>query len=134
MPSNNKISMEKLKKRLYNLEKEKQDLDAELLMLKQEVQGLLKEIDRLREPPLLGAVVIKVLDQEKSRVVVATSTGPFFVVNSSRKVKDKGIEPGMIVALNQTTYSIMEILPVKPEDIKKAKDLIFLTELTLKED
>ncbi|MFX0024210.1 MAG: hypothetical protein ACFE9S_17925 [Candidatus Hermodarchaeota archaeon] len=123
-----------LEKRLRNLETEKQLSDAERLRLEQELNSLKHEIDRLREPPLLGAVVVTVLDQEKPRVVVATSNGPFFVVNLSRRVKDKKIEPGMIVALNQRTYAVMEILPITSEELKKAKELIFLTELTLKKD
>jgi proteasome regulatory subunit len=123
-----------LEKRLRNLETEKQLLDAERLRLEQELHSLRNEIDRLREPPLLGAVVVSILEQEKPRVVVATSNGPFLVVNLSRRVKDKKIGPGTIVALNQRTYAIMEVLPITSEELKEAKELIFLTELKLKKD
>jgi proteasome regulatory subunit len=132
MSSKNDNYSRKLEKKIKTLEEEKKLLDIERLTFKQKVEDLKNEIDRLREPPLVGAVVIKVLDN--SRVVVATSTGPFFVVNLSRKIKDKKIEPGMIVALNQRTFAVLEILPISSEEIKNAKELIFLTELTLKKD
>ena len=132
MSSKNDNYSRKLEKKIKTLEEEKKLLDIERLTFKQKVEDLKNEIERLREPPLVGAVVIKVLDN--SRVVVATSTGPFFVVNLSRKIKDKKIEPGMIVALNQRTFAVLEILPISSEEIKNAKELIFLTELTLKKD
>ncbi|MFX1390331.1 MAG: hypothetical protein ACFE9Z_09735 [Promethearchaeota archaeon] len=124
----------KLDERLQNLETENEDLKRENLILSKELLALRNEIDRLREPPLLGGVIINVLNHEKSRVVVATSTGSFFVVNLSRRVKDKTVKPGMVVALNQRTFAVMEILPVSSDEIKKAKELIFLTELTLRKD
>ncbi len=134
MSGKNDIYKDELEKRLRNLETEKQLLDAERLRLEQELHSLRNEIDRLREPPLLGAVVVHVIEQEKPRVVVATSNGNFFVVHASRKVKNMVIEPGMIVALNNRTYAIMDILPISSEELKKAKELIFLTEVKLKKD
>ncbi|GAH68152.1 unnamed protein product, partial [marine sediment metagenome] len=73
-----------LEKRLRSLETEKQLLDAERLRLEQELHSLRNEIDRLREPPLVTATVIDVLDEKKGRAIVKSSTGPSFVVNSSR--------------------------------------------------
>ena len=101
-----------LEKRLRNLETEKQLLDAERMRLEQELNGLRNEIDRLREPPLVSATVIDLLD-ENGKVIVKSSTGPSFVVNASRKVKNEKLTPGMRVALNQRTFAIMEILPLK---------------------
>ena len=80
-----------LEKRLRNLETEKQLLDAERLRLEQELHSLRNEIDRLREPPLVSATVIDILD-EKGRAIVKSSTGPSFVVNASRKVKNEKLE------------------------------------------
>jgi len=113
-----------LEKRLRSLETEKQLLDAERLRLEQELHSLRNEIDRLREPPLVTATVIDVLDEKKGRSIVKSSTGPSFVVNSSRKVKGQKIESGMRVALNQRTFAIMEILPTKLDPFVKGMEVI----------
>jgi len=113
-----------LEKRLRNFETEKQLLDAERLRLEQELHSLRNEIDRLREPPLVAAVVVSV-DEETGKVTILSSTGPIFVVNSSRKVKSKKLEPGMFVTLNQRTFAIMDILSITKEEIRAAKSQVF---------
>jgi proteasome regulatory subunit len=113
-----------LEKRLRNLETEKQLLDAERLRLEQELYSLRNEIDRLREPPLVTAVVVKV-GEDTGKVSVLSSTGPIFTVNVARRVKDQKLEPGMFVNLNQRTFAIMEILSITKEDIKFAKSQVF---------
>jgi len=113
-----------LEKRLRNLETEKQLLDAERLRLEQELHSLRNEIDRLREPPLVSATIIDILDENKGRAIVKSSTGPSFVVNASRKVKNEKINPGMRVALNQRTFAIMEILPTKLDPFVKGMEVI----------
>ncbi len=112
-----------LEKRLRNLETEKQLLDAERLRLEQELHSLRNEIDRLREPPLVSATIIDFLD-EKGRAIVKSSTGPSFVVNTSRKVKNEKLSPGMRVALNQRTFAIMEVLPTKLDPFVKGMEVI----------
>ncbi len=113
-----------LEKRLRNLETEKQLLDAERLRLEQELHSLRNEIDRLREPPLVTATVIDILDEVKGRAIVKSSTGPSFVVNSSRKVKNEKLTSGLRVALNQRTFAIMEILPTKLDPFVKGMEVI----------
>ncbi len=112
-----------LEKRLRNLETEKQLLDAEKLRLEQELHSLRNEIDRLREPPLVSATVIDILD-DKGRAIVKSSTGPSFVVNASRKVKNEKLIAGTRVALNQRTFAIMEILPTKLDPFVKGMEVI----------
>ena len=112
-----------LEKRLRNLETEKQLLDAERLRLEQELHSLRNEIDRLREPPLVSATIIDFLD-DKGRAIVKSSTGPSFVVNASRKVKNENLAPGMRVALNQRTFAIMEVLPTKLDPFVKGMEVI----------
>ena len=112
-----------LEKRLRNLETEKQLLDAERLRLEQELSSLRNEIDRLREPPLVSATVIDMLE-DSGKVIVKSSTGPSFVVNPSRKVKNEKLTPGMRVALNQRTFAIMEILPTKLDPFVKGMEVI----------
>jgi proteasome regulatory subunit len=113
-----------LEKRLRNLETEKQLLDAERLRLEQELHSLRNEIDRLREPPLVTATVIDILDEIKGRAVVKSSTGPSFVVNASRKVKNEKLTSGLRVALNQRTFAIMEILPTKLDPFVKGMEVM----------
>ncbi len=113
-----------LEKRLRNLETEKQLLDAERLRLEQELHSLRNEIDRLREPPLVSATIIDILDDSKGRVIVKSSTGPSFVVNASRKVKNEKLTPGLRVALNQRTFAIMEILPTKLDPFVQGREVI----------
>ncbi|MFX1280148.1 MAG: proteasome-activating nucleotidase [Promethearchaeota archaeon] len=112
-----------LEKRLRNLETEKQLLDAERLRLEQELHSLRNEIDRLREPPLVSATIIDFID-DKGRAIVKSSTGPSFVVNASRKVKNEKLVPGMRVALNQRTFAIMEVLPTKLDPFVKGMEVI----------
>jgi proteasome regulatory subunit len=113
-----------LEKRLRNLETEKQLLDAERLRLEQELHSLRNEIDRLREPPLVSATIIDILDEKKGKAIVKSSTGPSFVVNASRKVKKEKITSGMRVALNQRTFAIMEVLPKKLDPFVKGMEVI----------
>ncbi len=113
-----------LEKRLRNLETEKQLLDAERLRLEQELHSLRNEIDRLREPPLVSATIIDILEDNKGRVIVKSSTGPSFVVNASRKIKNEKLTPGLRVALNQRTFAIMEILPTKLDPFVKGMEVI----------
>ncbi|MFX0018379.1 MAG: proteasome-activating nucleotidase [Promethearchaeota archaeon] len=112
-----------LEKRLRNLETEKQLLDAERIRLEQELHSLRNEIDRLREPPLVSATIIDLLD-DKGRAIVKSSTGPSFVVNMSRKVKNEKLSPGMRVALNQRTFAIMEVLPTKLDPFVKGMEVV----------
>ena len=112
-----------LEKRLRNLETEKQLLDAERLRLEQELHSLRNEIDRLREPPLVSATIIDFLD-EKGRAIVKSSTGPSFVVNMSRKVKNEKLTPGTRVALNQRTFAVMEVLPTKLDPFVKGMEVV----------
>ncbi len=113
-----------LEKRLKNFDTERQLLDAERLRLEQELSSYKNEIDRLRESPSVAAVIVNV-DEETGRAVVISSTGPIFVVNISRKVRNQKLDPGMFVSLNQRTYAIMEILTLSEEEVKAAKSKLY---------
>jgi len=115
-----------LEKRLRNLETEKQLLDAERLRSEQELHSLRNEIDRLREPPLVVAVIVSI-NKEKRKATVVGSAGPLYVVSLSRKVLHEKLEPGMIVAINQRTFAIMDILSITKEEIQSAKSKLYRT-------
>jgi len=61
---------------------------------------------------------------DSGKVIVKSSTGPSFVVNPSREVKNENLSPGMRVALNQRTFAIMEILPTKLDPFVKGMEVI----------
>ncbi len=116
--------LQHLEKRLRDLETERQLIDSERLRLEQEVRNLRNEIDRLREPPLITGTVTDILEENDKRVVVKSSSGPSFIVNLTRKLRNEQILPGMSVALNQRTFSIMEILPTKLDPFVQGMELL----------
>ncbi|MFX1480769.1 MAG: hypothetical protein ACFFCI_22000 [Promethearchaeota archaeon] len=106
----NEENIEFLKKKLRILETEKQSLDAEL--------------QRLRKPPLVAAIIVGV-NEEKGRATIIRSTGSMFVVNISRKLKNQKLKSGMFVGLNQRTLAIMEILSITEDEVRLAKNKIY---------
>jgi len=113
-----------LEKRLRNLETENQLFNAERLRLEEKLNNYKNEVDRLRESPLVAAVIVSV-NEEKGRATIISSTGPMFVVNISQKVRNQNLENGMFVGLNQRTFAIMEILSVTKEEVLLAKSKIY---------
>ena len=113
-----------LEKRIKNLETERQLLKSETIRLEREVRGLRNEINQLREPSLITGTLVDVLDEENERVIIKSSTGPNFVVKTSKFVKNEKLTPGLSVALNQSTFAVMEILPSNLDPFIKGMELI----------
>ena len=111
-----------LERRLRSLETEKQLLETERLRLDKELHTLRNDLDRLRQPPLIGATLSDILDD--NRAVVKSSTGPNFIVNISRKIKKKSLEVGMRVALNQRNFAIVEVLPVTVDPLVQGMEIL----------
>lgn len=103
----------KLRELYRRLEDEKRFIESERIRYEREVRRLRSELERLRSPPLLVGIVSDVL--EDGRVVVKSSTGPKFVVNSSQFVRDEDLKPGVRVALNQQTLAIVNVLPTSKD-------------------
>lgn len=120
----NEEDLQHLEMRLKNFEIERQLLDAERLRLEEELSNYKNEVERLRESPLVAAVIVGV-NEEKGRATIISSTGPMFVVNLSQKVKNLKLENGMFVGLNQRTFAIMEILSITKEEVRLAKSKIY---------
>jgi len=116
--------VEHLEKRIRKLENEKQLIDNQRFKLEKELHDIRNEIDLLREPPLITATIMDVLDEHEKRVIIKSSTGPDFVVHKSRNLKTNKLDPGMQVALNQRTYAIMEILPTNLDPFVKGMEMI----------
>jgi len=115
--------------RFEDLESYIQALEAKIRSLELEREKLLMrikfyktEIEKLLSPPLIGAVVVKVLDD--GRVIVRSSTGPNLVVNVLDSVPREKLKPGQSVALNQRGSTIVEILPDNTDPYISAMEVI----------
>jgi proteasome regulatory subunit len=104
-----------LEQRVRALEKEKRALESEYLRIKNEFHALQTELDRVRTPPLITAVLLETL--EDGRAIVRSSAGPQFVVGVSKFIKEDDLKPGVRVALNQRTFTLVEILPSKKDPL-----------------
>ena len=96
-------------------------LSSENTHLLKELEYYRNEVKKLMSPPLIEAVVLEVIDDE--RVVVKSSTGPNLIVNVSSKVDVKKLRPGTIVALNNRGSTIMEVLPGRYDPMVKAMEV-----------
>ncbi|NVM28156.1 MAG: hypothetical protein HWN65_04880 [Candidatus Helarchaeota archaeon] len=101
-----------LERKIRSLEAEKQLIESERIRLDRELRSIKSELDRMRQPPLVAAQVIRYLEDD--RIIVKSSTGPRFVVKYSKSISKEELPVGTWVALNQRTFSIVEIIP-KPD-------------------
>lgn len=101
--------------KVRKLEKDKVLVENEKMRLDREVKSLRGEIERFRSPPLVVATITEVL--EDGKLVVKSSTGPHFVIGFSRLFDTESLEPGSRVALNQQTFSIVNVLPSEKDPI-----------------
>lgn len=95
--------------KIRKLEKDKVLLENEKIRLNRETKSLRNEVERFRSPPLVLATILEILDDQ--RMTVKSSTGPNFVINYSKFLDEKLLVPGSRVALNQQTFSVVEVLP-----------------------
>jgi proteasome regulatory subunit len=110
-----------LERKIRSLETEKQLLDAERVRLEREMHAIKTELERMRQPPLIAASVVDVL--EDGRVIVKSSTGPHFVVQAYGQINNDKITAGARVALNQRTFSLVEVLPPTRDPFVKAMEV-----------
>ncbi|MGI0151051.1 MAG: proteasome-activating nucleotidase, partial [Thermoplasmata archaeon] len=107
---------------IKRVESERHYMEAEILRLQREVKRLKTELDRLRYPPLIVGSVRDVLTD--GRVVVKSSTGPDFVVNSAETVDHEKIGIGSRVALNKQTLAVMGVLPASLDPLVTASEVV----------
>ncbi len=110
-----------LEQRIRELESERDQITAERTRLENEVRILQAELNKLRQPPLVSATVIDVLDD--GRVIVKSSTGPQFVVNYPESIIGSQLESGAKVALNQRTLAVVDILPISIDPFVQAMNV-----------
>ncbi len=107
---------------IKRVESERHYMEAEILRLQREVKRLKTELDRLRYPPLIVGSVRDILTD--GRVVVKSSTGPDFVVNSAETVEHEKITIGSRVALNKQTLAVMGVLPASLDPLVAASEIV----------
>ncbi len=106
-------------------------LSTQNTTLLKELEYYRNEIKKLMAPPLIEAVVLEVIDED--RVVVKSSTGPNLIVNVSSRVDVRSLRPGTIVALNNRGSTIMEVLPGRYDPLVKAMEVEERPNVTFKD-
>ena len=100
--------------KVRKLEKDKVLTENEKIRLEREVKSLRAEVERFRSPPLVLATINEIIDD--TRMTVKSSTGPNFLINYSKFLDPKLLQPGARVALNQQTFGVVEVLPSEKDD------------------
>lgn len=113
------------------VEGEKRFVEGELIRLQKELKRLKAELERLKAPPLIIGQIKDVLAD--GRVVVKSSTGPDFVVNTSDYVSPELLEAGARVALNKQTLAVMGVLPPSLDPIVIGAEIIEKPETVYKD-
>ncbi|MDI6640442.1 MAG: proteasome-activating nucleotidase [Methanocellales archaeon] len=90
------------------IESERRFAENQKIQYEREIRKLRSELERLKGPPLVVGTILDVLENEK--VVIKSSTGPKFVVNTSQFIEGSDLLPGTRVALNQQTLAVVGVL------------------------
>lgn len=109
-------------------ESEKRFIEAELIRLQREIRRLKAELERLKSPPLIIGTVEDILVNGK--VVVKSTTGPNFIVNTSDYVAKEKIVIGSRVALNKQTLAVMAVLPSSVDPMVMGAEIIEKPEIS----
>src|SRR2546422_3145637 len=113
---------DKLLESSKRVEGEKRFVETELLRLQKEIKRLKTELDRLKAPPLIIGSIRDILAD--GRVVVKSSTGPDFIVNTAEYVAKDNIQVGARVALNKQTLAVMGVLPPSIDPVVMGAEII----------
>lgn len=113
---------DKLLEESRRVEGEKRYVESELLRLQKEVKRLRAELDRLKAPPMIIGNIRDILTD--GRVVVKSSTGPDFIVNTAEYIAKENITAGARVALNKQTLAVMGVLPPSLDPIVIGAEII----------
>ena len=110
-----------LERQTRRLETEKQIVEGERLRLQRELNNVRSELDRLRAPPLFSGTLIELVSDDKA--IVKSSTGPQSMVSVSSKIDRDLLKPNVNVALNQRSFSIVDILPQSKDPSVQAMEI-----------
>src|SRR3989475_10201265 len=113
---------DKLLENSKRVEGEKRFIETELLRLQKEIKRLKTELDRLKAPPLIIGSIRDILAD--GRLVVKSSTGPDFIVNTAEYIARENVVVGARVALNKQTLAVMGVLPPSLDPIVTGAEII----------
>mmetsp|Transcript_23221 Transcript_23221/g.50294 ORF Transcript_23221/g.50294 Transcript_23221/m.50294 type:complete len:406 (-) Transcript_23221:1187-2404(-) len=96
--------------------REHREMEARLKRMREDVKGLVaryqKTEDDLTALQSVGQIIGDVLKRlENDRFIVKASSGPRYVVGCRSRLNHEKLKPGVRVALDMTTLTIMRILP-----------------------
>ncbi len=122
--SDDRISMdlESLLEYVRFLERRIKELETERTALRRELRYYKSELEKLIAPPLIEAIVLEVLDD--NRAIVKSTTGPNLIVTISNRVDRSKLLPGTHVALNNRGSTIVEVLPVREDPYVRGMEVI----------
>ncbi len=113
------------------LERKIKQLESERNMLLKELEYYKAEIEKLMSPPLIEAILLSVIDNE--RAIVKSTTGPNLIVKIGKNVDRSKLIPGVLVALNQRASAIVEVLPEREDPYVSAMEVIERPNVTYKD-
>jgi proteasome regulatory subunit len=113
-----------LENRIKIIENDNQYLRVEIARITDDIRSLKKELDSLVETPLLTGTVIDVLDETSEKLIVRASTNVEYVVKAIQKIRESKVIPGTEVALNQRSFSVVDILPNNIDPYVKGMELM----------
>ncbi len=104
------------------VEGEKRFIEGELVRLQKEIKRLKMELERLKTPPLIIGSIKDLLAD--GRVVVKSSTGPDFIVNTADYIGKDNVVVGSRVALNKQTLAVMGVLPPSLDPVVMGAEIL----------
>jgi proteasome regulatory subunit len=107
--------------RLRWLEDRKRMLESERIQMEREIRRLRSELERLRSMPLIIGTIVDVLDSGK--LVVRSTSGPTFLVNTSQFIDRSKLVPGARVAMNQQSLAVVDVLPMEKDPAVLAMEI-----------
>ncbi len=117
-------------KRVEELEEERTKLEVYNIQLQKKYTELLRELQRVRQPPLMVGYVLELLPDR--RVLIKHTNGNQFVVPALSSIYER-LEPGMRVALSQQNLTIVDVLPSEVDERVKAFEVIEKPGITFKD-
>lgn len=113
---------EHLETRIKATEDKKRTIDRGLIKLKQDVRNVERELDSIKNLPLILGSLISMLDED-GRALVSCSTGAKLVVNVSKAIPKEDLMPGARLALNSKTMAVIDVLSKDIDPFVRAMEL-----------
>ncbi len=120
-----------LKVDYQRVESEKRAAESKKVQYEREIRKLQSELDRLRTPPLIIGTIIDELG--KGKLIIKSSTGSKFLVNSSQFINEKDLRAGNRVALNQQSLAVLEVLPSSKDPAVRGMEVIDSPNITFED-